>query len=106
MCHSGKFLNVARDSPGDPSSPGGRFSLYTGSDAPPQLVILGEGDTSGNYANDLYLSAFYFSDTVLSGATIAGLGGVNAAGIVVPEPSAFALAGVGAFLLMIFRRRR
>jgi hypothetical protein len=84
----------------------GRFSLYTGSDAPPQLVILGEGDTSGNYANDLYLSAFYFSDTVLSDATIAGFGGVNAAGIAVPEPSTFALAGVGAFLFMIFRRRR
>ena len=84
----------------------GRFSLYTGSDTPPQLVILGEGDTTGNYANDLYLSAFYFSDSVLSDSTITGLGGVNAAGIVVPEPSAFALGGLGSLMLMMFRRRR
>ena len=49
-------------------------------------LLLGQGDTSGNYANDLYLSAFYFSDTVLSDATIAGFGGVSAAGIVVPGP--------------------
>jgi hypothetical protein len=82
----------------------GRFALYTGADTPPQLVILGEGDTSGNYANDLYLSAFYFSDTVLPDATITGLGGVTAAGIVIPEPttlSLLVLAGV-----VCWQRRR
>jgi hypothetical protein len=82
----------------------GRFSLYTGNDAPPQLVILGEGDTSGNYANDVYLSAYYFSDTVLPDATIAGLGGVTAAGIVVPEPTSFSLLAVAG--LIFWRRRR
>ena len=100
------YVNGTQVFSGDAGSLDGRFSLYTGVDAPPQLVILGEGDTTGNYANDLYLSAYYFSDTVLSDATIAGLGGVQAAGIMVPEPSTFALAGLGAFSLMISRRRK
>jgi hypothetical protein len=100
------YVNGTQVFSGPAASLDGRFSLYTGSDAPPQLVILGEGDTGGNYANDLYLSAFYFSDTVLSGSTIAGLGGVNAAGIVVPEPSSLALAGLGAVMLLISRWRR
>jgi len=100
------YVNGTQVFSGAAGSLDGRFSLYTGSDTPPQLVILGEGDTSGNYANDLYLSAFYFSDSVLSASTIAGLGGVNAAGIMIPEPSSLALAGLGAVLLMVSRRRR
>jgi len=81
-----------------------RFSLYTGADTPPQLVILGEGDTSGNYANDLYLSAYYFSDTALTDAEITGLGGVTAGGIMVPEPSTLSLLALAG--LVCWRRRR
>lgn len=101
------YVNGTQVFSGNAASLDSRFSLYTDSDAPPQLVILGEGDSSGNYANDLYLSAFYFSDSVLSGSTIAGLGGVQAGGIMVPEPSSFALAGLalGGFLLRRFRNR-
>jgi hypothetical protein len=83
----------------------GRFSLYTGGDAAPQLTILGEGDTSGNYANDLYLSAFYFNDSALNSATISGLGGVTAGGIVVPEPGSFSLLCLAGLVFWVRRRR-
>jgi hypothetical protein len=100
------FVNGTQVFSGGAGSLDGRLSLYTGNDAPPQLVILGEGDGSGNYANDLYLSAFYFSDSALSGSTIAGLGGVQAGGImVVPEPSSFALAGLALCGFLLHRPR-
>jgi hypothetical protein len=98
------YLNGTQVFSGAAGSLDGRFSLYTGADTPPQLVILGEGDTSGNYANDVYLSAYYFSDTALTDATITGLGGATAGGIVVPEPTTLSLlALVG---LVCWRRRR
>jgi hypothetical protein len=88
---SSYYVNGTEVFSGAADSVDGRFSLYTSSDTPPQLLVLGEGDTSGNYANDVYLSAYYFSDTVLSDARIASLGGVQAAGITVPEPSTLGL---------------
>jgi len=98
------YVNGTQVFSGAADSVDGRFSLYTSSDPAPQLVILGEGDTSGNYANDVYLSAYYFSDTALTDTTITGLGGATAGGIVVPEPTTLSLlALVG---LVCWRRRR
>jgi len=98
------YVNGTEVFSGNADSLDGRFSLYTGSDTPPQLVILGEGDSTGNYANDVYLSAYYFTDDALSDSTIAGLGGVAADGIMVPEPTTFSLLVLGA--LVCWRRRR
>jgi hypothetical protein len=83
----------------------GRWSLYASDNPGADLVLLGEGDGSGNYANNLYLSAFYFADRALDASSIAALGGVNAAGIsVVPEPAACGLVAVAA--LSVLRRPR
>jgi hypothetical protein len=98
------YVNGTQVFSGAAGSLDGRFSLYSGADAPPQLVILGESDTSGNYANNLYLSAFYFTDTALENATIAGLGGVTAGGIAVPEPTTLSLLALAG--LIFWQRRR
>jgi len=68
----------------------GRFSLYTSSDgsgpspASNSLIIYGEGDTSGNYTNDIYTSSIFFADSALSPLKIGAMGGPRAAGIALP----------------------
>jgi 5'-nucleotidase / UDP-sugar diphosphatase len=87
-----------------PGEGDGRFSLYAEDNPGNDLLILGEGDSSGNYANDIYLSAVYLNDSALGDEVISGLGGVQATGIVVPEPaSALAISLAGVILLL--RRR-
>lgn len=84
----------------------GRFSLYTSNDAPPQLVIHGEGDGSGNYSNEIYMGSLFFADFPLSEAEIVALGGASYEGIrIVPEPAGLMmglLLGAG----LLARRRR
>ena len=99
------YVNGTQVFSGAAGSLDGRFSLYSGADTPPQLVILGEGDTTGNYANDLYLSAYYFSDTALTDSELTGLGGVTAAGIVVPEPTTLSLLALAGLVCWARRRR-
>jgi hypothetical protein len=90
----------------------GRFSVFGSAHAGADLLLFGEGDGSGNYTNDLYLSSLLFADYALSAATIEALGGPTASGIrlnatAVPEPGTLTLAGVyGLTVLALARRRR
>ena len=59
----------------------GRFSLYSNVDAGPDLLLFNEGDTSGVYTHELYVSSVAFTDRTMSSAELAALGGPNAEGI-------------------------
>jgi hypothetical protein len=60
-----------------------RFSLYSTNDARPSLLLFNEGDTSGTYTHELYVSSVAVVDRTLSPAEMAALGGPNADGIFV-----------------------
>lgn len=59
----------------------GRFALYSNLDPGADLLLFNEGDGSGNYTHQLYLSAWAFVDRALTAAEIAALGGPKAGGI-------------------------
>lgn len=83
----------------------GRFAVYSSANAGADLLFFNEGDTSGTYTHALYVNSIAFTDSTLSDAAIASLGGAKAAGIFVPEPGSsllIALSGVG----LVARRRR
>jgi hypothetical protein len=91
---------------GSPGSLDGRFSLFSSNDAPPQVNLHGEGDTSGNYTNAMYMSSFLFADFAFDNARMAGLGGPSARGIPVPEPALAVLLLSAAGALGAIRRVR
>jgi hypothetical protein len=64
---------------------GGRWALYSNQDFGPDLLLFNEGDTSGTYTHELYLSSVAFADRGLSANEIAGLGSAQAKGIFVPS---------------------
>jgi hypothetical protein len=64
---------------------GGRWALYSNQEVGPDLLLFNEGDNSGTYTHELYLSSVAFVDRVLSASEIAGLGSATAAGIFVPS---------------------
>ncbi|HKQ38698.1 MAG TPA: endonuclease/exonuclease/phosphatase family protein [Verrucomicrobiae bacterium] len=66
-----------------PSALDGRYSLYSGVDAGPDLLLFNEGDTSGVYTHLAYLSSFAVVDRTLTAAEIQSLGGPNDLGIFV-----------------------
>jgi hypothetical protein len=76
---------------------GGRWSLYSNQDLDgnqqpiPQLLLFNEGDTSGVYTHELYVSSIAVADRVLSNAELSALGGPNASGILArsftPKPT-------------------
>jgi len=61
----------------------GRFAIFSGADAGPDLLLFNEGDTSGVYTHELYTSSIAFTDRRLSAAEVAALGGPRAEGIFV-----------------------
>ena len=83
----------------------GRFALYSNADAGDEVRLFNEGDTSGVYTHDLFVNSVAFVDRELSAAEISALGGANAAGILIPEPTAglLMLSAVGVWSS---RRRR
>lgn len=81
----------------------GRFSLTSNLDAGPDLRLFNEGDTSGNYTQELYINSYYFADRALSPGEIAALGGPDANGIV-PEPSCVLLLVMGLASFLAIKR--
>jgi hypothetical protein len=59
----------------------GRYSLYSGADGGPDVLLFNEGDTTGVYTHLLYLSSFAFTDRAMSASEIQALGGPNDLGI-------------------------
>lgn len=85
----------------------GRFALYSNQDTEPSFLLFNEGDTSGQYTHELYVSSVAFVDRMLSPAELLALGGPNAQGILpVPEPSVFSLGLLGLLALAGMRLRR
>jgi hypothetical protein len=64
---------------------GGRWALYSNQDLGPDLLLFNEGDSSGTYTHELYVSSVAFVDRALSASEIAGLGAATATGIFVPS---------------------
>ncbi len=61
----------------------GRFSLFSNVDAGPDLLLFNEGDSSGVYTHELYVSSVAFTDRMLNEVEIAALGPPRAEGIFV-----------------------
>ena len=53
----------------------GRHSLYSSLDPGPDLLLFNEGDGSGVYTHEVYLSSFAFADRMMSASEMAALGG-------------------------------
>jgi hypothetical protein len=88
--HATYYINGTQVFDGPASPIDGRFSLYTSDNPGPDLLILGEGDDSGNYTNDIYLSSIYFADRALTG----------------PEPALAVCLTLACLLIPIRRPRR
>jgi len=84
----------------------GRWSLYSNADAGPDIRLLNEGDTSGNYTHEMYVNSLFLTDRAMTDAEIAALGGAQAGGVMVPEPGTWALLGLGAMAFVAWRRTR
>lgn len=84
----------------------GRFSLYSNTDAGADLLLFNEGDASGQYTHELFVSSVLFTDRALSAQEVMTLGGATAMGVLVPEPHAWALIGLGGVLFGLLRRCR
>lgn len=77
------YVNGINVKSGDADGLEGRWSLYSNQDAGPDLLLFNEGDTSGTYTHQLYVSSVAFVDRVLSPDELADLGGSKATGILV-----------------------
>lgn len=83
----------------------GRFSLYTGVDPNPELIIGNEGDSGAVYTREWFLASFAVTDHTLTADEVAALGEPKAPGIYVtgttpPEtPQIQIAAGAGSVTL-------
>lgn len=98
------FVNGVEVAMAGAGSVDGRFSIYTEAQPGLDLLVLGEGDGSGNYTNPIYLSSLFFADRALAPEVVRAMGGVSGRGIIVPEPSSLAAAALAS--LCLARRRR
>ncbi len=98
-----KFINGTLVGTNDLSGVDGRWSMYhTGVGGMNYLLTDDNGDT-----NDGWISAFYFSDQVLSDSVMAAWGGVHANGFAaIPEPGSVGLLAVIATIAIGASRRR
>lgn len=78
----------------------GRFALYSNLDPGADLLLFNEGDSSGNYTQQLILGAWAFVDRTLTAAEIAALGGPKANGIFSGPALKASVARDGAALLL------
>jgi hypothetical protein len=62
----------------------GRWALYSNADAGHDIRMFNEGDSSGIYTHELYMSSFFFADRTLSASEIQAIGGPDADGIASP----------------------
>jgi hypothetical protein len=62
----------------------GRHSIYSDQMPGADLRLLNEGDTSGVYTHEVYLSDFFFTDRAMTDAEVKALGGPKARGVMVP----------------------
>lgn len=69
----------------------GRWALYSNQDPGPDMLLFNEGDTSGTYTHELYVSSVALVDRVITAAEAAALGGPKANGILTgnfaPKPT-------------------
>ena len=66
---------------------GGRFALYSGNDAGPDVRLFNEGDSSGVYTHELLVNSFAFISRELTPDEVAAMGGPSAAGVTLPVPA-------------------
>jgi hypothetical protein len=79
----------------------GRHALYSNLDAGPGLLLFNEGDTTGTYTHEVYLSSFFFTDRAMTAAEMLALGGPQARGIVAQTaPISVRVAQVGTNLAL------
>jgi len=83
----------------------GRWSLNSNLDAGADLLLFNEGDTSGNYTHELYVNSVAFVDRAMTGGELSALGGPNAVGILVPEPTAISMVLLGLLAGSAIRKR-
>jgi hypothetical protein len=81
----------------------GTFALYSNLDPGADLLLFNE--PTGLYTHELYLNSVAFVDHAMTGSELSALGGPNALGILVPEPSSISIALLGLLAGSAIRKR-